>query len=74
MQAYAFYDAGSVWLRSRTIDGESQRDLNSLGLGARFNIDKNFSGFLEFAKPLDKIVSSEGDDDIRVFFGLTARY
>jgi hemolysin activation/secretion protein len=74
LQAYTFYDTGSVWLRGRTIDGESQRDLNSLGFGTRFNIDNNFSGFLEFAKPLDKIVASEGDDDVRVFFGLTARY
>lgn len=74
LQAYAFYDAGSVWLRSRTVDGESQLDLNSIGFGARFNIDNHFSGYLEFAKPIDDIVSSEGDDDTRVFFGLTARY
>ena len=74
LQAYAFYDFGSVWNRIATPTGEKRQDLASAGLGARFNLTKYLSGYVEVAKPLNEKVASEGDKDPRVFFSLSATY
>ncbi len=74
LQAYAFFDYGSVWNRVVTPTGEKQQELASTGLGARFNLTKHFSGYVELAKPLNRDVSTQGNRDPRVFFSLSATY
>jgi hemolysin activation/secretion protein len=74
LQAYAFFDYGSVWNRVATPTGEKQQELASTGIGARFNLTKHFSGYVELAKPLNRDVSAEGNKDPRVFFSLSATY
>ncbi len=74
LQAYAFFDYGSVWNRIATPTGEKRQDLASAGLGARFNLTKYLSGYVEVAKPLNEKVASEGNKDPRVFFSLSATY
>lgn len=74
LQAYAFFDYGSVWNRISTPTGEKQQELASTGVGARFNLTKHLSGYVEFAKPLERDVSAEGNRDPRVFFSLSATY
>ena len=74
LQIYGFYDYGSVWNRVQTSTVEKRQGRYSIGLGGRFNLTKEFSGYVEIAKPLADRVSSEGNRDPRVFFGFTARY
>lgn len=74
LQAYAFFDYGSVWNRIATPTGSKQQDLASTGVGARFNLTKYLSGYVEVAKPLNREVSTEGNKDPRVFFSLSATY
>jgi hemolysin activation/secretion protein len=74
LQAYAFFDYGSVWNRLVTPTGEKQQDLYSTGVGARFNLTKYLSGYVEVAKPLQRDVAAEGNRDPRVFFSLSATY
>ncbi|QPJ64792.1 MAG: ShlB/FhaC/HecB family hemolysin secretion/activation protein [Candidatus Nitrohelix vancouverensis] len=74
LQAYTFFDYGTVWTRARTVNGEKRQDRYSAGIGTRFNLNSYISGYVEMNKPLDEVVSSTGDDDPRFFFGLTARY
>jgi len=74
LQAYAFFDYGSVWNRVATPTGEKQQELASTGIGARFNLTKHLSGYVELAKPLSRDVSAEGNKDPRVFFSLSATY
>jgi len=74
LQAYAFFDFGSVWNRIATPTGARQQDLASAGAGARFNLTKHVSGYLEVAKPLNRDVASLGNRDPRVFFSLSATY
>ncbi len=73
-QAYSFFDFGTVWNRIPISIGSTVQDLSSLGLGIRFNVTDVISGYLEWDKPLNKIVSSVGDKDGRVFFSLSARF
>lgn len=74
MQAYTFFDYGKVWNRFETTTGSKSDDLFSAGLGIRFNITDVISGYVEFNKPLDQKVSSEGNTDGRAFFSLSARF
>jgi hemolysin activation/secretion protein len=74
LQAYTFFDYGKVWNRFETATGSRSDDLFSAGLGIRFNITDVISGYVEFNKPLDQKVSSEGNTDGRAFFSLSARF
>ena len=74
MQAYTFFDYGKVWNRFETTTGSRSDDLYSLGLGIRFNITDLISGYVEWDKPLDQEVSSEGNTDGRAFFSLSVRF
>jgi hemolysin activation/secretion protein len=74
LQAYTFFDFGKIWNRRATSTGLETEDIYSLGFGARFNVTENLSGYLEWDKPLDQIVSSEGNKDGRFFFSLSARF
>jgi hemolysin activation/secretion protein len=74
LQAYTFFDYGKVWNRTETATGSKSDDLYSIGLGIRFNITDVISGYVEWNKPLDQEVSSEGNTDGRAFFSLSARF
>lgn len=71
--AYSFYDLGTVNQRS-LISNETSGSAASAGVGLRFNAGRYLSGFLEFAKPLTRAVQTEGDRDLRTYFGLAARF
>jgi hemolysin activation/secretion protein len=76
-QLYGFYDVGRVWNRDIIAASEpSHISLASGGFGSRFNVTKAFSGGLEFAVPLTKPISANGQDGEapRIFFNLQYRY
>ncbi|HYD99897.1 MAG TPA: ShlB/FhaC/HecB family hemolysin secretion/activation protein [Alphaproteobacteria bacterium] len=72
VQFYGFYDIGKVW----NLDpGADPRDsLASAGLGIRAELWDNISLFVEAAKPLTRPVETRKNDEVRAFFGLTAKY
>lgn len=73
-ELYTFIDYGKV-KNSSPVAGESAQDsLTSAGLGARFNLAHDVSGYVELDSPLNKPVSAEGDDDSRLFFNLLKRF
>lgn len=72
IQAYAFFDYGKVWSRLKV--SSKKDDLRSIGLGFRFNVTDYLSGYLEWDKPLNRIVASEGNKDARLFFNLSASF
>ncbi len=74
LQPYLFFDYSAVFHKRELNRTEFFQDLKSIGLGIRGNFTAWLTGYLELAKPLDKIVSSQGDRDPRFFFGFTARY
>jgi hemolysin activation/secretion protein len=73
-QAYTFFDYGKVWSRFENSTGSKSDNLYSMGLGIRFNITDVISGYVEWTKPLEQEVSSEGNTDGRAFFSLSARF
>ena len=75
LQAYGFYDYGSVWQKGNDFTGSDRQDsLSSAGGGVRFNLTDWLSGYVEAAKPLDDQVIAEGDNDFRGFASLIARF
>jgi hemolysin activation/secretion protein len=71
---YSYADAGQV---SRSQIGgapDLQYALSSAGLGLRFSGPRRVKGFVEYAKPNDRIVASQGNTDGRVFAGLGADF
>ncbi|KAI5916451.1 ShlB/FhaC/HecB family hemolysin secretion/activation protein [Thauera sp. 2A1] len=70
---YGFYDAGYV--SQRTPAGlDDSSSAASAGIGLRFDLTRNFSGFVEIAKPLTRTVAAEGNRDLRGYVGLSARF
>jgi hemolysin activation/secretion protein len=75
LQPYGFYDYGSVWQKGNDFTGSSRHSsLSSVGGGIRFSLTDWLSGYLEAAKPLDDAVIAEGNNDIRGFASLIARF
>ncbi len=74
LQAYVFYDYGSVWQKGSDFSGSDQSSLSSAGGGVRINLTDWLSGYVEVAKPLDDQVIAEGNNDFRGFASLIARY
>lgn len=73
-QLYTFVDYGKV-KNINPVVGEAEEDsLTSTGVGVRYNLNYDLSGYLEVDKPLNKQVNAEGDDDTRVFMTLTKRF
>lgn len=73
-QLYTFVDYGKV-KNINPVVGEVEEDsLTSTGVGVRYNLNYDLSGYLEIDKPLNKQVNAEGDDDTRVFMTLTKRF
>jgi hemolysin activation/secretion protein len=70
---YGFYDTGFV--RQRSPGGlEARQTASSAGLGLRYDVGRYVSGYLEYAKPLTRIVAAEGNRDARGYAGLSLRY
>ena len=79
-QFYAFYDYGMVWRINASdlgTNGKVSESAASAGLGVRFNVTENLSGYIEVDTPLTRAVGAEGLDDAgepRVFFSVGARF
>ena len=70
-QLYGYYDFGIVWETAAT-DFNGRTTLSSAGGGVRLRFTKTTFGGIEIAKPLNRVVSNEGDKGPRVFFYLLA--
>ncbi len=72
--AYGFYDVGTITRRSPQPGELARQSASSTGLGVRFNLQRNMSGFLELGVPLVKTVSAEGNRSARLFAGVQANF
>lgn len=73
-QLYTFLDYGHI-KNLQPVVGEFREDsITSTGLGVRFNLAYDVSGYVEWDTPLTKMVNAEGDDDSRFFFNLLKRF
>ncbi len=66
---YVFYDGGVVWN-----DGGARQTLTSVGGGVRTTVNDLAYADIQVAKPLNRNVSTESDDDLRVLFALGASF
>ncbi len=73
-QPYIFYDAGAVWLIDKAVGEQSRESLTSAGLGTRFNLVEDFSGYVELSFPITRDVGSKGNDESRIFFNVIKRF
>jgi hemolysin activation/secretion protein len=64
---YAFYGIGVVWQRNPQPGQDARSSAANAGAGVRVTGERGFSGYLEVAKPLTKIVTEEGNKNARVF-------
>jgi hemolysin activation/secretion protein len=73
-QLYGFIDYGRVFNLSPVVGEVKQDSLTSAGFGVRFSLARDISGYVELAKPLNKNVNAEGNDNPRLFFSLLKRF
>jgi hemolysin activation/secretion protein len=73
-QFYGFYDAGYVWDRTSVPSIPIQQGGMSTGVGARTSLSDIFSLDLQFALPLNTVVSPQQSSAPRVFFGIVGRW
>lgn len=73
-QVYTYLDYGHVTNEAPVFGEVAEDSLTSTGIGARFNLAHDLSGYVELDKPLNKEVNAEGDDDSRLFFNLLKRF
>ena len=74
-QPYGFADYGAVWNFDPEISSQPKfKEIISAGMGIRVNFTDHISGYVEAVKPLNEVVRAEGNDNIRVFFSINARY
>jgi hemolysin activation/secretion protein len=71
---YAFYGIGVVWQRNPQPGDSARSSAANAGFGVRVTGERGFSGYLEVAKPLTKIVTEEGNKDARVFVAVQLAY
>ena len=64
---YAFYGIGVVWHRNPQPGQDARSAAANVGAGVRVTGERGFSGYLEVAQPLTKIVTEEGNKRARVF-------
>jgi hemolysin activation/secretion protein len=74
LQAYLYFDHGTVMLRNPTAVEDDSTSLTSSGLGVRTNINEWLSGYFEAGLPMSQNVGTEGNKDPRFFFSINARY
>jgi hemolysin activation/secretion protein len=73
-QLYGYYDIGKVWDRDNPTVRDQERSLASVGAGVRFDFTETISGSAELALPMTRDVQTQGDQDPRGFFSLTAAF
>ncbi len=73
-QYYSYYDAGKVWNKNISVGETKQESLASIGVGVRFNLVQDVSGYVELDTPISRNVSSEHDKGSRMFFNLLKRF
>lgn len=73
-QFYTFYDLGKVLNESPAVGESGVDSLASAGVGVRFNLAQNYSGYIELDSPLTQRVNSENDRESRLFFNLLKRF
>lgn len=79
-QVYSYWDYGAIWRIDPVVrndgDGHHSKTGSSAGLGVRFNVTDDISGFIELDKPLTRDVATRGTDgeEPRVFFSMAARF
>jgi len=71
LMPYGFYDWGQAWQRTTIAGIDPSQTASSAGGGIRLGIGPRVSGFVEAAKPLDKLVTQENSRDPRIFFGVS---
>ncbi len=71
-QLYGFYDFGAVW--NDDAPGNGRATLASVGGGVRLTLPRSIFANVEIAKPLTRAVSTTGDQEVRVFFSLSATF
>jgi hemolysin activation/secretion protein len=64
---YAFYGIGVVWQRNPQPGEDARSSAANVGAGVRVAGERGFSGYLEVAKPLTRVVTEEGNKNARVF-------
>ncbi len=72
LQPYAFFDTAAVW--DNEINAADRRTLASAGLGVRVEVADRFNGFIEIAQPIEPAVATRGDEDPRLFGGISVRF
>ncbi len=73
-QAYTFIDAGRVFNLLPAAGETANASIASAGLGVRFNMVNEISGYVELDSPLTRIVRSENNNESRLFFSLLKRF
>ena len=71
---YGFYDVGSISRRTPAAGELKRQSAASTGLGIRFNLQRDFSGYVELGMPLIKNVAAEGNRSARLFAGVQANF
>ena len=75
LQFYGFADAGYVDSRGILLPGELRSDAAySAGLGFRWRLNENLSGWVEYAQPFSHDVAQQGDRRGRLFVSLTGQF
>ena len=74
LMVYGFHDAGYVLQKTPVAGSPAKESLSSFGAGLRLFASPSLSGFVELAKPMQRDVATEGDRNLRVFGGVSARF
>lgn len=74
-QFYGFYDGGKTTNVNPVAAGDPlTKSLTSAGAGVRFGIGPYFTGSIEAAQPLTRIVANKGNENARIFANLSVRF
>jgi len=74
IEPYVYYDGGQV-RQNDPLPGEVRRaSLESVGGGIRITVDGGYAASFEYAKPIGRDVTANGDRDGRVFVSVVAQY
>jgi hemolysin activation/secretion protein len=73
LMPYAFVDFGRVWQRTRVPGLDRTQSATSSGAGFRLSVGPQLSGFVEFAKPLTRIIGQERNRRGRIYAGFSLR-
>ena len=71
LMPYGFVDAGQVWQRTPFPGLDPTQSAASAGFGSSLNLGGRVSSFVEFAKPLNRIVGQEHNRDARIYAGIS---